>query len=153
MLPSATGIATAARPHHPRPWYGRRKNGSHQRQTWRGRGVERSRIRDVFWFVSPYISPSFSTYEVQCLRFLPTGPACFTLGGRRGSQGHRAGEASTGPNRWRNDGEHSVARTIVACTSLTAGQRRDTMCTCVLRVAASSAYGTTSYVRGVLRSF
>ena len=55
-----------------------------------------------------FCSPFFSTYELQWLRFCPQ--ACFTPGGRRGSQGHRAGKTWTGPNRWRVSCKRSRSR-------------------------------------------
>ena len=84
------------------------------------RGASKKPSQGFFCPYSRVRSPFFSTYELQRLRLLFIGTACLTPGGRRGSQGHRAGEAWTGSNRWRDGRERGVACTRVACTSLKA---------------------------------
>ena len=70
---------------------------------------------------SPFPSP---TSQRNSVATSAEGRRLFHAGRRRGSQGHRAGEAWPGPNRWPSRRVRHVPRTRVACTNLTAEQQR-----------------------------
>ena len=109
-------------------------------------GASKGAIHGIFLFVSLYSFPLFFRVRIPIVEVLSIGSACFTLGGRRGSHGRRAGEVWTGLKRWRDRGELGVTRTTVACTSLTTEQQRDAMSIFVpYVVAASFTRGLTSH--------
>ena len=133
-----------ARATHARDVIGERKGRISAKLGEQG-GVERSPPRDCLY--PRDCCPFFSTYELQWLRFLSVGTTCFTSGERRGSQGHRSGEAWLGPDRIGGEMIASAAsHVLVACARLTAKQQRDAVCTLAPYVTFFFACGITQYV-------
>ena len=126
VLPNATGHPSAARPCHARP---PQQPFVAQAKT-RAPKPRSTILPPVFCFGARIVFPFHFCTNFNDLTSLSIngndnvirvvvhiGTACFTPGGRRSSQRHRAAEAWTGPNRWREGRECGVARKRVARVS------------------------------------